>query len=82
MDSLDAIQIQYRDNSGNCLREVLSHWLKQLNPLPCWKAIVDALRSRVMNEAVLAEVIEKKTHPGMFTMIEVLYYTFPVRADL
>ena len=70
--SLDAIKSQYRAEPSGCLREMLVQWLRQVNTPHCWKAIVDALHSPVMAEVALADLIEKKHCPGMFTMIEVL----------
>ena len=75
--SLDAILDQYRNVSHDCLREILRHWLKQVTPLPTWEVIVDALRKPEMNQAALARDIKAKHCPGIFTMIEVLYYTSP-----
>ena len=63
--TLDAIGAQFRDIPDYCLREVLSHWLRQMNPLPCWNAIVDALHSPLMNEPSLAQALAVKHCPGM-----------------
>ena len=65
--TLGAISAQYRDIPDDCLRETLSYWLRQVNPLPTWEAIVKALRNPVIKQATLAQTIEAKHCPGMFT---------------
>ena len=78
--NLDAVGAQYRDIPDDCLRETLSHWLKQVNPLPTWKVIVDALRNPMMEQAALAQNLEGRHCPGMFTcaMTEV-YFSNPCK---
>ena len=59
--TLNAIRVQYRDNPQDCLREVLMVWLKAVDPQPTWKALVDALQSKAVDEGRLAkELVAKK----------------------
>ena len=68
---LAAIRVEFRDIPNDCLREMLSHWLKQVNPRPCWSAIVASLRMSIVDEPQLAQTLEAKYCPGMF--ISVMY---------
>lgn len=49
-----------RDNPVECLREMLKIWLKKVDPDPTWNALIDALKSRVINEQKLANQLERK----------------------
>ena len=40
---LDCIETDYRNQSRNCLREMLNAWLKQSHPEPTWQAVVEAV---------------------------------------
>ena len=45
----------------NLMREVLMYWLESaVDPRPCWKTIVTALRSSLVNENYLADQLESK----------------------
>ena len=45
----------------NLMREVLMYWLETaVDPRPCWKTIVTALRSSLVNENYLADKLESK----------------------
>ena len=59
VDILENIKHQESDDS-NRLREMLIIWLKQVNPLPSWEALVSALKGRTVGEAQLAEQIQQK----------------------
>ena len=65
--TLAAIGVQFHDIPNDCLREMLSHWLRQVNPRPCWIAIVAALRTPFVDEPQLAQTLEAKYCPGMCT---------------
>ena len=56
---LQLIERVYSDPS-TCLTEMLGLWLKQVNPLPTWSAIVTALRCPVVGHIMLAKEIEMK----------------------
>ena len=60
---LAAIRAEFRDIPNECLQEMLSHWL-QVDPQPCWNAIVAALRKRIVDEPQLALALETKYCPG------------------
>ncbi len=55
------------DNKGSqeCLREMLSFWLDQVDPRPTWTAVVRVLRSpAISKQKGLADILEKKYCPG------------------
>ena len=41
--TLDKIQHDYR-NADDCLREMLSAWLKMIHPPPSWPKLADAVK--------------------------------------
>ena len=55
--TLDNIKGMYQDNQ-DCLREMIKCFLKQVNPKPTWKIVVDALKDKAVNYGQLAEAIE------------------------
>lgn len=57
--TLEGIEKEY-SNSKDMLREMLKHWLKQVTPMPSWVTLIEALRSKTVNEQGLAEELEKK----------------------
>jgi len=57
--TLKNIKSTYTDNK-DCFREVLKVWLKAVDPKPTWKALVDALKARVIDEQKLAADLEAK----------------------
>ena len=59
VSTLKTIESMYR-NSKDCLREVITEWLKAVHPKPTWRSLVDALRRPVVDESKLAAVIEGK----------------------
>ena len=58
-DVLESIRCQYGDD-GERLYYVILEFLKQVYPVPTWRAIVDALKSPTVNMVKLAEKIETK----------------------
>ena len=48
------------DNSLDCLRLVLKEFLQHTKPKPTWSAIVESLKSRLVDMPMLAERIKKK----------------------
>ena len=42
------------------LREMLKRWLKNVDPIPTWVALIKALRSKTVDEPTLAEQLEEK----------------------
>ena len=59
VSTLKNIESTYTD-SKDCLREVLTGWLKAVDPKPTWKALVDALNTRVVDEHKLAADLDAK----------------------
>ena len=57
VSTLKSIESMY-NNSKDCLREVITEWLKAVHPKPTWRSLVDALRRPVVDESKLAAVIE------------------------
>ena len=51
---LDNIKADNQNQSVDCLREMLSHWLKQINPQPTWQALASAVEP--VNPAKAKEV--------------------------
>ena len=44
-DTLEVIKQDYPRDTRRCFREMLKHWLKQVDPPPTWAAIIDAIDS-------------------------------------
>ena len=65
--TLDAIRVQYADPKDR-LREMLCKWLKSKHP-STWKFLIDALRSPIVDEARLADTLEKRyVSPGIVNL--------------
>ena len=58
ISTLKSIETRYVDPKDR-LREVISEWLKA-NDYPTWQSLVDALRTRVIDEPKLAAELEAK----------------------
>ena len=58
ISTLKSIEARYGD-AKDCLREVITEWLKA-NDHPTWKSLVDALKTRVIDEPKLAAELEAK----------------------
>ena len=41
--TLDRIEADYRNQSQECLREMISNWLRQTNPRPTWQALAEVV---------------------------------------
>ena len=59
VSTLKSIESMY-SNAKDCLREVITEWLKAVSPKPTWRSLVDALRRPVVDESKLAAVLEAK----------------------
>ena len=55
--NLDSIKYN-NQQAESCLREMLKLWLKQVNPLPTWSAITEALN--LLEHQSLAERLREK----------------------
>ena len=59
---LDAIHKE-ESSSRKCLLKVLAEFLKQTDPQPSWRVIIDALNSRVVNLPQLGKKLEAAHFP-------------------
>ena len=84
--TLRVIERDYRDMTKRCFMEMLSEWLKMIDPLPSWERLIAALKSpsvkrkdvasMVMNELGIPVETEDTQGKGK----HVAYYIF--NADL
>lgn len=65
VSTLDRIDAKYRGDTSKCFREVLTEWLKGVDPSPTWQAMVNALKSPTVAQYHLAEQIETELQPSM-----------------
>ena len=61
--TVDRIHKLYRDPE-ECLFQVMDEFVKQVEPRPTWRAIVNALRNPLIGLTSLAEEIENKHCPA------------------
>ena len=59
VDTLDAIRDRFTD-PDDCLLAVITHWLKQIQPRPTWRALVIALKTHSIGEGQLASRLERE----------------------
>ena len=59
VSTLKTIETKY-SNTKDCLCEVITEWLKAVDPKPTWRALVGVLRTPVVDEQQLAAELEKK----------------------
>ena len=57
---LDEINSDNRGDTKKCFMEMLTRWLKQVDPPPTWSALVAALQDPAIGEGGLAKEIESK----------------------
>ena len=57
-------------DKGDGLTEVIKVWLKKVNPVPTWKALVKALRYDSIGERELANKIAKEHCPSEVEKVE------------
>lgn len=48
------------EDPQHCMREMLSTWLRQVDPRPTWQVLCTALRRRTVGKKELASTIEAK----------------------
>jgi hypothetical protein len=60
ISDLTAIEAAYHIDIGRCFIEMLSLWLKQIDPPPTWTAMVAALQEPIIGYGDLAEQVESK----------------------
>ena len=66
MGTLNAIETRQNSDPDKCLPEMLDIWLKQVDPLPSWESLAEALESPPIGEGHLAQQIlrEKYCQPS------------------
>jgi len=57
---LDSIAAKCSSDPSQCFRQVLTEWLKGINPPPTWQALVKALESPTVAQHQVAEQIRKE----------------------
>ena len=77
--TLKAIESKYSDPK-DCLREVITEWLKAVDPKPTWRNLVRALQRPDVNESKLAAVLERKycsciPGRGNYTLLSMAIYS-------
>ena len=60
MADLTAIEAAHRSDIGRCFAEMLTLWLKQVDPIPTWSAMITALQDPTVEFGDLAEQVESK----------------------
>ena len=58
--TLNVIRTEHRDNTTDCLTEMLQKWLTSVSPPPTWSGLVQALSSAPVGEERLAEEIRQQ----------------------
>ena len=56
--TLDGIETKQKSDPCQCLREVLKEWLRGIDPLPTWRAVMQALKSPMLGYYQLAAHIQ------------------------
>ena len=74
---LDAIKVAEGGNPKNCLTEMLTLWLKRVDPPPTWSALVTALKRPTIGFQQLAEEIEDVYTIKGIISAEVAKLSFP-----
>ena len=76
---LEAIERNHHDQLDECLRTMLTEWLKQTDPEPTWEALVTALKNPTVGCGHLTDAIERtycnKGEPHLCTLSHL--FTFP-----
>ena len=63
--TLDSIKTNYSGDPSQCFCQVLKEWLKGVNPLPTWQAMVNALKSHTVAHYHLAQQIQTELLPSL-----------------
>ena len=61
--TLKSIKSMY-DSPAECLVEMLDTWLKQVDPKPSWRLLINALEQPAVGEERLAERLKQKYYPS------------------
>ena len=68
---VEAIFAMYSDPRDRLLHIIIA-FLRQAEPRPTWRVIVGALRSPVVNQTALAEIVEAAHFPDLTTTRDVV----------
>ena len=60
VSDLDVIKEKNLGNPDECFTELLTQWLRQVNPPPTWISMMTALRSPTVNLSAVAETVERE----------------------
>jgi hypothetical protein len=58
--TLNAIKKKNSQDPDNCLTDMLEYWLNNGKPKPSWEAVANALKSRMVGYAQLAEQLPQQ----------------------
>ena len=58
MADLTAIEAAHRGDIGRCFIEMLTLWLKQVDPPPTWSVMVEALQDPIIGFGDIAEQVK------------------------
>ena len=58
--TLNVIRTEHRDNTSDCLTEMLQKWLTSVSPPPTWDGLMQALSSAPVGQKRLAEEIREQ----------------------
>ena len=58
--SLRVIERDHRDMTKRCFMEMLTEWLKMIDPLPSWEGLIAALKSPSVKRKDLAKMVKKE----------------------
>ena len=59
-DDLEAIKVRHNNDPDACLLDLLTTWLKNLDPKPTWESLASALKSKAMGYEQLSEEVRQK----------------------
>ena len=57
--TLNEIEVTSRDSKTQLL-EMVTQWLKKVDPLPTWEAVIEVLKKGIIGEARLADQLKNK----------------------
>lgn len=59
-DDLEAIKVRHNNDPDACLLDLLTTWLKNLDPKPTWESLASALKSKALGNEQLSERVRQK----------------------
>ena len=74
--TLKSIKSMY-NSPADCLVDMLDTWLKQIDPKPSWKVLINALEQPTVAEKQLAKRLRHKYYPSKKGMIACVYIMIP-----